>query len=266
MALSIVIITGNEEANIGRTLQSVLPLIDDPGGEMIVVDSQSTDGTVEIARGLGAKVFIEPWKGFAAQKNSAIDKAACDWVLSLDGDESLPPPLCREVREAMRSAPAEVNGFTIPRMNHFFGRWVKHGGYWPDPKARLFRRGKGRVAIRPVHEDVEIEGRVERLRNGLVHNGYATLDAYIENVHGYSSLKADWLLERGRRGFSFTNIVLAPVAKFTYNYLLRGGFLDGKEGLLVHLYQSVYVSLSYAKLWEKTRAKRESTPDSTGGG
>jgi glycosyltransferase involved in cell wall biosynthesis len=256
VTLSVVVITGNEEANIGRTLTSVHPLIRDPGGEMIVVDSQSTDGTVEIARRTGAKVFVEPWKGFAAQKNSAIEKASCDWVLLLDADESVPAPLCDEIRQAMRDAPADVDGFSVPRMNYYFGRWIKHGGYWPDRKLRLFRLGRGRVANRPVHEDVQVGGRVEKLKNGLYHDGYPTIASYVQNIDWYSTLKAQHLVDKGYRGFSLQYIVIAPVCQFLYNYLLRGGFLDGKQGFIVHLYQSIYITLSFAKVWEATRAKK----------
>jgi glycosyltransferase involved in cell wall biosynthesis len=253
VTISIVLITGNEEASIRRTLTSVLPLVEDPGGEIIVVDSESTDRTVEIAQSLGAKVFVEPWKGFAAQKNSAIEKASCDWILLLDADESVPSPLCAEIRVAMREAPAEVHGYTVPRMNYFFGRWVRRGGYWPDRKSRLFRRGKGRVANRPVHEDVEIDGKAGQLQNGLLHDGYPTIGSYIANVDWYSTLKAQGLLDKGYRGFSVTYIVVAPICQFLYNYFLRAGFLDGKQGFLVHFYQSIYVSLSFVKVWEKTR-------------
>jgi glycosyltransferase involved in cell wall biosynthesis len=255
VTISIVFITGNEEANIGRTLESVLPLTKDPGGEIIVVDSESTDRTVEIARRLGAKVFVEPWKGFSAQKNSAIDKAVCDWILLLDADESLPVPLVEEIRLAIRAASADVDGFSLPRMNYFFGRWVKHGGYWPDRKQRLFRRGRARVANRLVHEDVEISGRVERLECGLCHDGYPTIESYIENVDWYSTLKAQALLDQGHHGFSVIYIVIAPVLQFLYNYFLRGGFLDGKQGFLVHFFQSVYIALSFAKVWESDRLK-----------
>lgn len=253
MTLSVVLITGNEEANIERTLASVRPLMQDPGGEMIVVDSESADRTVEIARRMGAKVFVESWKGFAAQKNSAIDKAACAWVLLLDADESVPAPLCEEIRQAMRDAPAEVDGYLLPRMNYYFGRWIRHGGYWPDRKLRLFRLGKGRVADRPVHEDVEVSGRVGKLRNGLYHDAYPTLASCFQTMDWYSTLKAQHLMQKGRRGFSFLYIVIAPVCQFLYNYLLRGGFLDGKPGFIVHLHQSIYIVLSFAKVWEATR-------------
>ena len=147
MILSVVIITFNEEANLGRTLASVQPLVADGKGEIIVVDSGSTDRTVEIAKSFGARVFMEEWKGFAAQKNSAIDKATGDWILSLDADESLDLGTDKTVN-ALLSKPDGASGYQIPRKNHFLGRWMRHGGFWPDPKLRLFRRGKGRFEDR----------------------------------------------------------------------------------------------------------------------
>ena len=184
VTLSVVLITYNEESNLARTLESVRPLVRHGQGEIIVVDSGSTDRTVEIAKSFGAKVFSEAWKGYAAQKNSAIEKATGDWILSLDADEELDQPLQKRSRIRwkvsseqthfeqqtdvhpfmMQDAQAEladcvgVNasqdlaGISIARKNYFLGRWIKHGGFWPDPKLRLFRRGCGRFEERAVHE------------------------------------------------------------------------------------------------------------------
>src|SRR5690349_15611010 len=164
MTLSVVIITFNEEANIGRTLASVQPLVADGRGEIILVDSRSTDRTVEIAKSFGAKVFIEEWKGFAAQKNSAINKAQGDWILSLDADEEVEEGLAATIELALRkpeqqresSQESTLNGYFIPRKNFFLGRWIKRGGYWPDPKLRLFRKGSARFEDRLVHEDARL--------------------------------------------------------------------------------------------------------------
>jgi glycosyltransferase involved in cell wall biosynthesis len=274
--LSVVIITYNEEANIGRTLQSVQPLVQDGHGEIIMVDSGSTDRTVEIAKSYGAKVYVEQWKGYAAQKNSAIDKAAGDWILSLDADESLEPDLAQlisaqsnppEIGSAewcltmvlagkavtnLQLAKGEPVGFWFPRKNYFLGRWIKHGGFWPDQKLRLFRRGKGRVKDALVHETIEVEGNTLKLKHALVHHSYPTLSDYIEHMNRYSSLGAEMAAARGQHG-SFTNIVLRPLFTFIYNYFFRLGFLDGREGLLGHLYHAVYVSWKYAKVWELSR-------------
>jgi glycosyltransferase involved in cell wall biosynthesis len=284
--LSVVIITHNEEANIARTLASVQPLVADGKGEVeiIVVDSGSTDRTIEIAKSFGAKVFIEQWKGYAAQKNSAIDKAAGEWILSLDGDEELGPGLAREIYAAMHGRlggdsiegdsfeviekvmaieeaqerggmPSPV-GLSIPRKNFFLGRWLKHGGFWPDPKLRLFRKGAACFEKRLVHEDAKlIDGISARLKHSFLHHSYPTLADYIDHMNRYSSLGAEMAVAKGPRGFSLFNIVLRPIATLIYNYFFRLGFLDGREGLLLHLYHAVYVSWKYAKAWELGRKR-----------
>ncbi len=296
MILSVVIITHNEEANIGRTLASVQPLVADGKGDVIVVDSGSTDRTIEIAKSFGAKVFVEEWKGYAAQKNSAIDKATGDWILSLDADEEMGPDLLSEIAVLQQSAGpgraariehleriryvftlqtwresrqvakqkgmsdssyfVAISGFWIPRKNFFLGRWIKHGGFWPDPKLRLFRKGAANFEERLVHEDVMLtEGISGQLKHALIHHSYPTLADYIDHMNRYSSLGAEMAIAKGRRGFSLLNIVVRPWATFIYNYFFRLGFLDGREGLLLHLYHAVYVSWKYAKAWELARQK-----------
>jgi len=252
MPLSVAIITLNEEAKLGRTLDSLRGLAD----EVIVVDSGSTDRTLEIARAHGAKVFCEPWKGYATQKNSAIARATGDWVLSLDADEVLEPELAEEIRSVVTQAADDgIHGYFIPRKNFFFGRWVKHGGYYPDPKLRLFRRGTARFQERLVHESMESDGPTARLRHALLHDAYPTLKGYLGACNKYSSLSAEIAYGKGHRRFSLWNIVLRPWATFLYNYFVRLGFLDGREGLLVHLYHACYVSWTYAKAWELGKKK-----------
>ncbi len=282
MLLSIVIITFNEEENLPRTLKSVEGLVRDLGGEIIVVDSGSTDRTVEIAKSFGAKVFVEEWKGFAAQKNSAIDKASGDWVLSLDADEEVTRELASEVvsvlsvktdsnlhkvgpgaydawinrstnevvvtYEDQREGP--LAGAMIPRKNMFLGRWIRRGGFYPDRKLRFFRRNLAHFENRKVHEDAHTDGFTVYFENALIHHAYPTLSSYIEHMNRYSSLGAEMA---GPRGFSLINIYIRPQLTFVYNYFLRLGFLDGREGLLLHLYHAVYVSWKYAKAWELSR-------------
>jgi glycosyltransferase involved in cell wall biosynthesis len=284
VTLSVVIITHNEEANIRRTLQSVMPLVGDGKGEIIVVDSGSTDRTVEIAKSFGAKVFVEEWKGYAAQKNSAIDKATGDWILSLDADEEVENRLSEEIRWLLAAMPEwekhgipvdddprsrelrnrgaaygldeeDLNGFMIARKNFFLGRRVRFGGFWPDSKLRLFRRNTGRFEDRAVHEDVCVSGVTSAVNGALIHHSYPTLSDYIEHMNRYSSLGAEMIVAKGKVRFSFVNIVLRPLATFIYNYFFRLGFLDGREGLLLHLYHAVYVSWKYAKAWELSRGK-----------
>jgi glycosyltransferase involved in cell wall biosynthesis len=276
VTLSIVVITYNEEANLARTLNSVQPLVRDGQVEITVVDSGSTDRTVEIAKSFGAKVFIEEWKGYAAQKNSAIDKATGDWILSLDADESLEPELARLI--AGHTSPPKAGsaewcltmalagqaaantqllkgepvGFWFPRKNFFLGRWIKHGGFWPDRKLRLFRRGSGRVKDTLVHEIVEAHGNTITLPYAILHHSYPTLSDYIDHMNRYSSLGAEMAVAKGQRG-NIINIVFRPLLTFIYNYFFRLGFLDGREGLLLHLYHAVYVSWKYGKVWEAGR-------------
>ena len=268
VTLSVVIITHNEEANIGRTLASVQPLVLDGKGEIIVVDSGSSDRTVEIAKSFGTKVFVEEWKGYAAQKNSAVEKATGDWILSLDADEEVDEDLLAALRhyilgESINTVKdgvpnyrtswfaTTITGLLIRRQNYFLGRWIKHGGFWPDPKLRLFRRGAGKFADRAVHETLHVTGDVRLFPTGaLLHHSYPTLTDYVDHMNRYSSLGAEMIAANGRVRFSVFNMVLRPAATFIYNYFVRLGFLDGREGLLLHLYHAVYVSWKYAKAWE----------------
>jgi len=252
VALSVVVITQNEERNLPRTLESVMPLVRDGQGEIIVVDSGSTDRTVEIAQSYGAKVFVEAWKGFAAQKNSAIDKASMDWVLQLDADEQLEPGLAAEMEAALKAG-SDMRGFWIARKNFFLGRWIRHGGFYPDLKLRLVRRGAGRFEEYGAHPTIRIDGPTGRLSRALLHHAYPTLRGYIEHMNSYSSMGAEVAVAQGHRRFSYTSIVIRPLLTFIYNYFIRLGFLDGREGLLLHVYHSVYVSWKYAKAWELTR-------------
>jgi glycosyltransferase involved in cell wall biosynthesis len=279
VSLSVVIITHNEEANLSPTLASVQPLVAEGKGEIIIVDSGSTDRTVEIANSFGAKVFLEEWKGYAAQKNSAIDKAIGDYVLSLDADEEVSaelaeniqttvgyPPQIHKFRQQLpdgKWAPIYINGFLMRRKNYFLGRWIKHGGFWPDRKLRLFRRGTGRFKEAVVHETLEVQeyskGGIsvlsKRLKGALIHHSYPTLSDYIDHMNRYSLLGAEMVVAKGKVDFSVINIALRPLATFVYNYFFRLGFLDGREGLLLHLYHAVYVSWKYAKAWELSRRK-----------
>ena len=249
LSLCVVIITLNEETNLARTLASVAW-----ADEIVVVDSGSTDRTREVAESFRAKFVVEDWKGFAAQKNSALGKVSGEWILSLDADEEVEPALGDEIRAVVGTNPS-VAGFWIPRKNFFLGRWIRHGGFYPDPKLRLFRRGAGVFQDRLVHEDVQLDGAAARLRHHLLHHAYPMLENYIEHMNRYSSLGAQMAGANHPRGFSFIDIVVRPKLTFFYNYFLRLGFLDGREGLLLHLYHADYVSWKYAKAWELSRRK-----------
>ena len=255
--LSVAIITFNEEANLGRTLESVRW-----ADQIVVVDSGSTDRTVEIARGFGAEVIERPWPGFAAQKNFAISQCTGTWVLSLDADEELSPELGRQIRTLLATDPP-VDGFRLKRRNLFLGRWMKHGGFYPDTKLRLFRRSAASFAQqpmfedRPVHETIAFDGAEQTLDYDLIHHAYPTLESYLEHMNRYSTLGAELLVSKGRVSRSWpifvTRVLYLPYFNFAWNYVFRLGFLDGREGLLLHGYQAVYTSWKYAKAWEAAR-------------
>jgi glycosyltransferase involved in cell wall biosynthesis len=251
--LSVAIVTLNEEANLPRTLASVAW-----ADEIVIVDSGSTDATPAIAQSYGARFLTEPWRGFAAQKNFALSLCTSEWVLSLDADESVTPELAASIQKTL-AAPSSQTAYALPRRNFFLGRWIRHGGYYPDAKLRLFPRGQGAFQETPVHETAVFPGNTGTLDGDLLHDAYPTLASYLDHMQRYSTLGSRLAVARGRTGRSlpaFLNgVLLNPLATFVYNYLLRAGFLDGREGLLLHLYHSAYVSWKYAKAWEISRRK-----------
>jgi len=256
--LSVALITRNEAANLPSTLASVRWAT-----EIVVVDSGSTDETRTLAREAGAQVFEEPWKGFAAQKNSAIGHTTSEWVLSLDADEEVSAELAVEIQTLLANEPA-FSAYRIPRLNHFLAAPLRHGGYWPDPKLRLLRRGAARFAERPVHETMQADGPVGQLKGHLIHHCYPALSDYIEHMNRYSSIAAEALAASGRAGRSWLwlawNAFLNPATTFLYNYVARLGFLDGRAGLLQHINHSVYIHWKFAKAWEAARNTQTRQP------
>jgi glycosyltransferase involved in cell wall biosynthesis len=260
MTLSVCIITLNEEANIVRTLESVRGIAD----EIIVVDSGSTDATAALAQARGARVFSEPWKGFARQKNSALAKATCDWILSLDADEEVSPELAASIKNLLTSSQEPpYAGYKMNRRNIYLKRWLKRSGYYPDPKLRLIKRGAAEYELRAVHEDMKMQEPLGHLQGDLIHHAYPTLESFIEHANRYSSLGAQMVVEQSPAGFSFINIVLRPTVRFLYNYIFRLGFLDGREGLLVLMTHASYVSWKYAKAWELSKNSTQHSGIST---
>jgi glycosyltransferase involved in cell wall biosynthesis len=243
---SAVVITWNEEERLRACLAS-LAWVD----EIVVVDAESQDKTVEVAREFTDRILVQPWLGFAAQKNFAVDQARGEWILSVAADEEVSLELRGEV-EAILAAPVTAAGYAIPRRNIFWDRWIRHGGLYPDWQTRLFQRGRGRFVQRAVHESVEIEGPLTRLRGPLVHKSYRSVGEFLERANRYSSLAADDLARSGAR-VGGGQVVLRPLGRFLSMYLLRRGFLDGMPGLLLAGLYAYYVFIRCAKLWEKTR-------------
>ena len=238
----------NEEANLPRTLASV-----HWADEIILVDSGSTDRTIEIAESFGAKTCYHAFGGHGEQKNVALDQCTSDWILLLDADEVLTPGLQEEIRDLLSEEP-EYAAYWIPRLNLIFGRWMRHGGFYPDRKLRLFRRGAARLSegVGP-HSTPQFQGHRGKLKNDMQHYAYPDLGIYLEHMNRYSGEIAELLYKKGRKSNSTLalvwNAVLNPLATFIYNYFFRLGFLDGREGLLLHINHSVYIHWKFIKAW-----------------
>ena len=255
MTISVAIVAMDEEANIGRTLASVAW-----ADEIVLVDSGSKDRTCEIAREHGARVVVEPWRGYVAQKQYAIELCTKDWVLLLDADEEISPGLAEEIRAAIAD-PNAVSGYLLPRKNLFLGRWIRHGGFYPDHKLRLFKRGAARLSegVGP-HSTPQFEGPRGKLTHDMLHYAYPTMSIYLEHMNRYSSEIAQLLYAKGRTSRSLPaflwNTVANPVATFLYNYFFRLGFLDGREGLILHLnHSAVYIHGKFIKAWWMGKSK-----------
>jgi glycosyltransferase involved in cell wall biosynthesis len=256
--LSITVITKNEARNIEDCLRSVAW-----AQEIIVVDQCSTDGTADVARGLGARVYQESWKGFAGQKNSAVDKATGDWILSLDADERIPAALKEEI-EATIGRKDAFNGYFIARKNFFSDRWIRHGGWYPDYCLRLFKKESGRFEERAVHEKVLVKGPTGYLKNALEHYTYRSVADYLIRMERYSRLAAHEIAE-SKRPLLWSALTLRPAFTFLNMYLLRGGFLDGKTGLFLAASYAYYTLLKYYRFSEKDLASPPSEPNENEG-
>lgn len=242
-SLSVAVIALNEADRIRACLESVAW-----ADEVVVVDSGSSDKTLEIAREFTDHVLFHPWAGFAAQKNFALSQCRGDWILSLDADERVSEALQREIVATLAGNPP-VAGFFVPRQNFFQGRWMRHGGLYPDLQLRLFRRGRGAFAERAVHESVRVEGPTARLRAPLVHQSYRGIEDFVARANRYSELAARELAARGRGGSS-ADLLLRPLWRFVRMYVLRGGFLDGRRGFVLAVLYAHYVFIRAVKVRE----------------
>lgn len=242
--LSVVVITLNEEDRIRECLASVAW-----ADEIVVVDAGSEDKTVTLAREFTDHVMIRAWDGFAAQKNFGIAHATGEWVLSLDADELVEPALRDEIAAVLANPGAQA-GFRIARRNMMWGRFIRHGGLYPDWQLRLFRRGHGRFVERAVHESVTVDGPVGRLTTALVHHSYRDVSDFLRRADRYSTLAAE---EWARSGQPFRphQLLTAPLGRFLSMYVLHRGFLDGWRGFLLAVLYAYYVFVRSAKIWEK---------------
>jgi glycosyltransferase involved in cell wall biosynthesis len=248
--LSVVVVTLDEEARIRTCLDSAAW-----ADELIVVDAESRDKTAALAREVTDHVFVRPWPGFAAQKNFGLEQATGEWILSLDADEIVSAPLREEIAGVLAGRPAHA-GYSVPRRNLFWGRWVRHGGLYPDRQVRLFRRGRGRFVERAVHESVRVEGSVGRLAGHLEHHSYRDVGDFLARADRYSTLAAEEWIAAGRPVRPLRDLLGRPQARFLGMYVARAGFLDGWRGFLLAVLYGYYVLMRSAKVWEKTRMTR----------
>jgi glycosyltransferase involved in cell wall biosynthesis len=246
LRLSVALVTRNEEDRLRACLESVVW-----ADEIVVVDAESEDKTVAIAQEFTDRVVVRPWPGYAAQKNTALDLATGDWVLSLDADEVVSPELRAEIARVL-AADGPADGYTVARRNIFWGRWVRHGGLYPDRQLRFFRRGRGRFVARAVHESVRVEGRVEPADGHLEHRSYRDVSDFLARADRYSTLAAEEAVAQGRRA-RVSDLLLRPLGRFLAMYVVQGGFLDGWRGFLLATLYAYYVLIRSAKIWERTK-------------
>ena len=255
--LTVTVITHNESASIDEALASV-----SWADEIVVVDSHSTDDTAALARRHTARVEVRDWPGYGAQKNYAASLASHDWILSIDADERVTPPLAAEIRALLEGGPA-LAGYRIPRVSSYLGRWIRSTDWYPDLHLRLYDRRAARWSERKVHESVQISGPTGRLRGEMLHYPYRDISEHLAKIDRYTTLTAEQWAAEGRRASAFQAFVYPRLA-FLRNYLLRAGFRDGRTGLLVSSLNSYYVFLKYAKLLERQIAESGREPRDPG--
>ncbi len=240
MKISATIITFNEERNISRVIES-LRCCD----EILVLDSGSNDRTVEIASNLGARVVEASWHGYAAQKNIAMDLAANDWIFSIDADESLSEALEAEIWQIKKAGP-KFDGYTVPRLAQYMGRWIMHSGWYPDRKIRLFNKQRAKWVGEFVHETVKITGSIGHLHSNLLHFTCDSLSEHVRTMDSYTTLAAQEIAAR-EKFVPLSKLLFDPPWTFFQTYVLKLGFLDGVEGLTIAYMAAFYNYVKYAK-------------------
>ena len=254
--LTVSVITHNENAHIAAALQSV-----SWADEIVVIDSHSTDGTIDTARRYATSVEERDWLGYGGQKNYAADRASNDWILSIDADERVTPELAAEIQDVMRRGP-KPPGYLVTRVAHYLGRWIRSTDWYPDYHLRLYDRRAARWSERKVHESVEVGGvakggkRLPRLRGELLHYPYRSMSDHLRKIDTYTTLAAQQWDAEGKRATALQALIYPRLAFFR-NYILRQGFKDGQTGLVVSLLNSHYVFLKYAKLLELQGKRKE---------
>ncbi len=252
MGISCFIVSLNEEKHIRRCLESVRWC-----DEIIVLDSGSTDRTVEIAKEYTAKVIHHPWKGYVKQKQAALDLCTQEWVLNIDSDEEVSEELKNEIQALVGSPGSSqnpLNGYKICRVVYYLGRWWRRGGWYPEYRMRFFRRSAAYWGGRDPHEKAVVKGKTGRLAGEIHHYTYENLSDHAASLNQHASSAAESLYELGRKS-SLLKITVNPVMRFLKFYVIKGGFRDGTVGLIAAVLEAYYVFLKYTKLWELWRGK-----------
>ncbi|MBI4028654.1 MAG: glycosyltransferase family 2 protein [Verrucomicrobia bacterium] len=240
--ISAIVITRNEEERLPRCLKSL-----QWADQIVVVDSGSTDRTVDVARSYRAEVFTEEWKGYTAQKNSALAKATGDWVVSLDADEEFSPKAMNDVQKLAQADDPSVQAYAFRRKVFYLGRWIRHGDWYPDYVVRLWRRGSGRFEGGHVHESVQVSGTVKHLRSEILHYTYRDLEDQKARLRKYALLWAQDQFDR-KRPVAWSDLCLRPPARFLRAILLKSGWMDGWRGWLIAWMCAREVRLKYRNL------------------
>jgi len=253
LPISVCMICGAEAHRVGKALASVA----DWTSEIVVVLNQEVaDGTEEEAAAFGARVYREPWRGHVAQKNSAADKASQAWLLGLDADEVVSEALRREIVELFAPTPAG-GAYSFPRRSFYLGRWIGHGEWYPDRRARLWARGRARWGGVDPHDELLVEGAVVKLRHDLLHYTAETLEEQVAKTVRYAEDFARHCTQTGRKVRS-SDLMFRPVWRFVRGYILKRGFLDGWQGYSIACMTAFYTFLRYAKAREAQLALKTS--------
>lgn len=251
--ISVAIVAMNEEDRLPACLESV-----QWGDEILLVDSHSTDRTRDVAREYGAQVIERDWPGFGEQKRFAAATVSHDWVFSIDADERVTPELQEEIR-ALRERGLEADGYTVPRLSWYLGKWVRHGTWYPDRQLRLWNRNKGNWNHKVIHERVEVDGHVVPLDGDIVHLPYHSLQDHLSVINRYTDVMVADMVRKGRKVRAY-DMLTHPAMKFVRDYLIDGGFLHGWRGFIMSCLATHYTQMKYAKLWLASRVPDPDLP------
>jgi glycosyltransferase involved in cell wall biosynthesis len=246
--ITVLIIAFNEEKNLRDCLESVKW-----ADEIVVIDSFSTDRTIEVSKEYTDKIFGRKWEGFSSQRKFSLEKASNDWILSLDADERVTDELAASIKRILASN-SSVDGYKIARRNHFLGKWIKGAFWYPDHQMRFFRKNKARIEDKLIHEGFEINGNIEVIEGDIIHYSYQSLEDAINKINKYSTLAA---IQKSEKKVRTIDIVLRPFAAFITDFFSRKGYKDGFYGFLISGMNAMTNLMTYTKIWELQRKKNK---------